>query len=92
MSVQAVGNHLTEECLTIILLKKQMNACYWSCLYKTGGVLPDVRTDFKRWTWESNQSDDIINEDTDSDTPEEISGQYFRQVVILQNGVILDIY
>jgi hypothetical protein len=87
-----VENHLTEECLTIILLKKQINARYWQRLYITRGLLPYVRTDFKRWTWEGYQSDDIINECTDSGTPEEISGQCFRQVAILQNGVICEVY
>ncbi|KIM72166.1 hypothetical protein PILCRDRAFT_82137, partial [Piloderma croceum F 1598] len=84
---EVVENHLTAECLMIILVKKQMDARYWPHLYKIEGVLPYVATDFKRWTWEGDQSDDIIDESTDSDTPEMISGQHFGQVIILQNSV-----
>ncbi|KIM86377.1 hypothetical protein PILCRDRAFT_816309, partial [Piloderma croceum F 1598] len=73
---EAVESHLTAACLTIILLKKQMNARYWPRLSKVGGVLPYVRTDFTRWTWEGDHNDDIIDEST----PEMISGQHFGQM------------
>jgi hypothetical protein len=90
ISVQVVEDHLTEKCLTIILLKKRMNAQDWPRLYKAG-VLPYVKTDFKLWTWEGDQSDDIINESTDHGTREMTSGQHFGQVIIVQNSVICDI-
>ncbi|KIM81319.1 hypothetical protein PILCRDRAFT_39052, partial [Piloderma croceum F 1598] len=54
---EAVENHLTSQSLMIVLLKKQMNAQYWPCLHKGGGVLPYVRTDFSGWTWEGDQTD-----------------------------------
>ncbi|KIM72156.1 hypothetical protein PILCRDRAFT_82145, partial [Piloderma croceum F 1598] len=88
---EAVENHLTAECLLIILLKKQMNARYWPRLCKAGGVLPYVRTDFKRWTWEGDQSDDIIDESADYCEPGIISGQHFGQVITLQNNVKRDL-
>lgn len=68
-----------------------MNARYWPRLYKTPGLLPYVRTDFKRWTWEGDQSDDIINESTDGGKAEEVNGQYFRQVIVLQINVTCDV-
>jgi hypothetical protein len=47
-----------------------MNARYWPHLHeaKAGGVLPHVKTDFTRWTWEGDPSDDVINARTVSDT------------------------
>ena len=84
-------NHLTAECVTIILLKKQMNARYWPRLYKTGEVLPYIRTDFKRWTWEGDESDDIINECVDNGAPGMISGPHLGQVITLQNSVKRDL-
>jgi hypothetical protein len=88
-SAQALESHLTAECLTIILFKKQMNARYWPRLYKAGGVLSYIGTDFKRWTWEGDQSDGIasISESTDGGELGMINGQRFVQVISLQIGL-----
>ena len=52
--------HLTQECFTIMLLKKQMDAQDWPRLQKAEVVLSYIRMDFKQWTWESDtQSDDL---------------------------------
>ena len=65
-----------------------MNARYWPLLYKTKRVLPYIGTDFKRWTWEGDQSDNItsINESTDRGESGMIDGQCFVQVISLQMG------
>jgi hypothetical protein len=59
---------VTEQCLTIILPKKHMDIQYWPRLQKEG-VFPYIRTDFKRWSWEGEQSDDLIIAMTDSHSP-----------------------
>ena len=63
--------HLTEQCLTIILLKKQMNAQDWPCLQKAEAVLPLIEMDFKQWTeeHEETQSDGVISAKTDRHSP-----------------------
>ena len=58
--------HLTEQCLTIILLKKEMDTRDWPRLHKAGEMLPYIGTDFKRWSWEGDKSDEIINARLDS--------------------------
>ena len=50
--------HLTEQCLIIILLKKQMDGQDWPHLQKAEAVPHYIGTDFKQWSWEG---DDIIS-------------------------------
>jgi len=60
-----------------------MHADYWPRLQKVGGLLPYVRTDFGRWAWEGDQSDDIIiNARTDSCALVTNNGQHSMQVII----------
>jgi hypothetical protein len=77
-----VDQCLTAQSFVVILLKKQVNARYWPRLQKAGGVLPYVGTDFKRWTWEGDQSDDIIHAMMDGGAQRTNGGQDFRQVIL----------
>ena len=73
--------HLTEQGLTVVLLKKHMGTRYWPRLQKAGRLLPHIRTDFRRWTWEGDQTDIIINATTDGHSPGTNNGQHLRQVI-----------
>ena len=78
---------LTEQCFTIILRKKQMDIQYWPRLQKAGAVLPCIRTDFKRSTWEGDQSDVIINAKTDIDSLGTNNAQDSRKVIMVPTRV-----
>jgi hypothetical protein len=80
---------MTPESVTIVIFKKDITARHWPHLSKT--VLPYVKTDFGRWTWEGDESDDeeedcstgIINMDMDSSSAGTKSGGLLRQVFSL---------
>ena len=78
--LQTVEKHLTEQCLTIILFKKQLGARYWPRLQKAEGVLPYIRTDFKRWTWEGDERDDNTSAKAEIHSLGENNGQRFMKV------------
>ena len=69
---------LTEQCFTITLLKKLMD--YWPRLQKAEGVLPYIRTDTKRWTWEGDDSNDNISAKIEIHSLEENNGQDLMKV------------
>ena len=70
-----------------------MSARHWPCLNNEneGGVLPNVGTDFGRWTWEGDQSDDVIKARAESGALGTNSGQHFWQVIRYQNSVKCDL-
>jgi hypothetical protein len=87
-----VEKDLTEQCLTITLLKKLMDTQYWPRLQKAEGVLPYIRTDAtKRWTWEGDESDDNISAKTEIHSLEENNGQDLMKVKNLPTKVKYDI-
>lgn len=55
----------TPQSVTIVIFKKDIIARYWPQLSKI--VLAYVKTDFSRWTWEGDESDDV-----DEDGPTDI--------------------
>ena len=67
-----------------------MDARYWPHLHKAGGLLPYIGTDFRRWAWEGDQNDDIINATADCPALGMISGEHFRQVILLQITINCD--
>ena len=55
---------MTPQSVTIAIFKKDIAARHWPRLSKT--LLPYIKTDFSRWTWEGYEFDDV--EDNDSIT------------------------
>ena len=81
---------LTEQCLIIILHKKQMDTWrYWPRLQKVEGVLPFIRTDFKQWTWEGDDNDDNILVKTEIHSLGENNRHNFMQVKNLPTRAIV---
>ena len=78
--LQAMEKHLTEQCLTIILFKKQLDARYWPRLQKAEGLLPYIRTDFKRWTWEGDERRDNISAKAEIHSLGKNNGRHFMKV------------
>jgi len=56
---------MTPQSITIVLFKKNASARHWPRLSKT--VLAYVETDFSRWTWEGDESDDMEEDNMDMD-------------------------
>ncbi|KAF8970177.1 hypothetical protein BDZ97DRAFT_129642 [Flammula alnicola] len=75
----------TPQSVTIVIFKKDITARDWPQLSKT--VLAYVKTDFSRWTWEGDESDDvdedgstdIINVDMDSSSAGTKNGGLLKQ-------------
>lgn len=78
--LQAVEKHLTEQYLTIIVLKKQMDTQYSPCLQKAEGVLPYIRMNFKRWSWEGGKSNDKICTKTEIHSVGQNNGRHLMKV------------
>ena len=76
--------HLTEQCLIIILLKKQMDAQGWPHLQKAEAVPHYIGADFKQWSWEG---DDIISARTNIHLLGAGNGEHCMQVMILLTRV-----
>jgi hypothetical protein len=91
--VQAFEKCKTSQSVTIVLLKKNMNARHWLRLSKT--VLAYVKTDFSRWTWEGDEGDDmdedgstdIVDVETDDASAGTKGGQVLKEVFPLQTKV-----
>lgn len=81
---------MTPQSVTLVIFKKDIAARHWPHLSTT--VLPYVKTDFSRWTWEGDESDDleeecstdIINVDMDSSSVGTISEGLASQVFPLR--------
>ena len=75
--------HRTSQSVTIVIFKKDLTARDWPQLSKT--VLPYVKTDFSRWTWEGDEWDEddsteIINVNMDSSSAGTKSGEPLKSV------------
>ena len=83
---------MTPQSITLVIFKKDITTRHWPNLSKT--ALPYVKTDFSRWTWEGDESDDmeedcstgIIDMDIDSSSMGTNSGGLLNQVVPLRIG------
>jgi hypothetical protein len=83
---------MTSQSVTFALFKKDMTTRRWPYLSKTS--LPYVSTDFSRWTWEGDESEedgstDIIDMDHDKDNTSVGTGggHLLKQVFPLRIGL-----
>jgi len=84
--VQALEKCTTPQSITIVLFKKNASARHWPRLSKT--MLTYVETDFYRWTWEGDESDDVEedNMDIDGSSARINNGGLSTQVLTLRIG------
>ncbi|KIM86381.1 hypothetical protein PILCRDRAFT_4881 [Piloderma croceum F 1598] len=82
---EALKKCMTPQSITIVIFKKDIAARYWPDLART--ALPYAKTDFSRWTWEGDESDDmeedcstdIIDMDMDSSSAGTKNGGLLKQ-------------
>ncbi|KAH9485864.1 Protein wos2 [Psilocybe cubensis] len=57
--VEEVSRELSEQFFMIILHKRVMTARFWPRLQKDVRISPYIGADFRRWTWEGDDSEDV---------------------------------